>query len=171
MMRRLLVLMALILVSTTNSPLFAVVPYPFFDGFESGNYNSWTNGTSSFTRQVTSTTAASGTYSFSMTGGSSSHRQGVSAQFATAQAPTTVSFSVRSNSTSRSCGYFVLGPSSSNPVFCFFRSSGTIYVNRDETFRYQANTWYTIRLELDWANNNLDYYINGNLIKTNVTFE
>jgi hypothetical protein len=44
-------------------PAGAAVPYPFFDGFESGNANNWTVGPGSYTRSVTSALAASGTYS------------------------------------------------------------------------------------------------------------
>jgi hypothetical protein len=158
-----------------NGRILAVVPYPFFDGFESGSYSpNWISDGGSFTRQVTSATAAGGTYSFTLIGGASSHYTGVSASFAAAQAPATVSFSVRSASTTAADGYFSLGPSGSCPIFFFMNDKGRMYVNLsnggDTSYSYQANVWYNIRFDIDWTNQRFNYYVNEILIKQNIPF-
>ena len=144
--------------------------FPFFDGFESGNYNNWTESGGSYTREVTNITAASGTYSFTQIGGSGGHRDGVYAGFDEAQSPNVISFSVRSSSTSNSDGYFALGQTGNCPIFCYMKQNGNIHINFNETFGYSANTWYDIRFEIDWVLHQLDFYVDDVLITENLPF-
>jgi hypothetical protein len=146
------------------------VTYPFFDGFESGNWNNWSAGTGSYTRSVTNATAASGSYSFTLTGGNSEHFDGVSAQFASEQSPTEVSFAVRTNDPNGASGYFVLGPTGSCPIFFFMAPEGVFYVNDYTTVTYQPNVWYRIRYLIDWTAHTFDLYIDGTLITSDIAF-
>ena len=154
------------------SPVIAQIPYPFFDGFESGNYNNWTVGAGTYTRQVTSATAASGTYSFTQIGGNSTHSDGVIGSFSSGQMPTTISFSVRSSSTTSSAAYFVIyGGGGSNYIMGFYmKSTGYLWADGNETVPYQANTWYNIRFELNWTAHTYGYYVNNALIATAISF-
>ncbi|MBN1601842.1 MAG: choice-of-anchor D domain-containing protein [Chitinispirillaceae bacterium] len=152
-----------------NNAGLALVNYPFFDGFENGNWNNWTPGSGSYTRLVTSATAASGTYSFTLNGSNNTHYDGVSAQFATAQTPEDISFSVRVNDNTSACGYFVLGPTSSCPIF-FFMRRGEFYANEYTAVYYQPNTWYNVRFHIDWVSRNFDLYIDGELAVSDIPF-
>jgi len=155
-------------------PVTAVVTYPFSDGFENGSYSTnWTTGGGSYVRAVTNTTAATGTYSFTQTGGSSSNFNGVSASFSTGQRPSTISFAVRAASTAANGSYVVLcgGNGSQTQILWFYMTdAGYLYMNANATVPYQANTWYTVSLFLNWTNYTFDYYVNGQSIAKNIAF-
>lgn len=152
---------------------------PFFDGFESGSLNDWTNGSGAGTRQVVSTTAAAGTKSFYYDyQGSTGHFHGISRSFASASKPKSLSFWIRSGSTTTHDGYIVLtdGTYGDDLIWFFARGSGKFYVNGnlsggDESFSYQANVWYKVEFrDLDWISKNFDYYVNGTLVKADIPF-
>lgn len=146
------------------------VEYPFFDGFESGNWNNWSAQSGSYTREVTEATSASGRYSLTLTGGSY-HYEGVRAQFTSEIQPETVSFSVRSFSSSNADGYFVLRTSGGScPIFFFARGSGYFYANVETSYLYEADVWYDIRFEINWAETKFDFYINDVLVMADVAF-
>ena len=147
----------------------AQVSYPFYDGFESGNYNNWTVGTGTYTRSVTSATAASGTYSLTMIGGNGVMGDGVSASFAVAQKPLNVSFSVRSSSTTNYAGFFSVGTGASYIILFYMSTTGYFYLNTSLTTRsYAANTWYDIRFALNWTAQTFDFYVDNVLVSSGV---
>ncbi|MFZ2279090.1 MAG: tandem-95 repeat protein [Prosthecobacter sp.] len=153
-------------------------PLPFSDGFESGTLNGWANGSGAGTREIVSSTAASGSKSFHYNyQGSTDHFHGINRDFSPGSKPKTISFWVRSGSTTTHDGYFVLtdGTYGDDLIWFFARGSGKFYVNGDvggdETFSYQANVWYHVEFQdLDWTAKNFDYYVNGTLVKANIPF-
>lgn len=151
---------------------------PFFDGFESGSISDWTSGSGSGTRQVVSTTAATGTKSFFYDyKGATGHFHGISRNFSAGSKPKSISFWVRSGSTTTYDGYFVLKDGSNGADVIWFSAGGLgkFYVNGDvggdQTYAYQANVWYKVEFrELDWTTKKFDYYVNGSLVKANIPF-
>jgi hypothetical protein len=147
----------------------------FGDDFEDGNYDGWTVMGGAYTRQVTNTTAANGTvYSFTQTGGSISHLNGVKQTFDHIK-PDRMDFWVRSASTSVADGYFVigddnLGAGNSGLIWFYCRGTGYFWVNYNETFAYAANTWYHVEFVLDWNARTFDYYVNNSLIAAGIAF-
>ena len=147
----------------------------FGDDFEDGNYAGWTVMGGAYTRQVTNTTAANGTvYSFTQTGGSISHLNGVKQTFDHIK-PDRMDFWVRSASTSAADGYFVigddnLGAGNSGLIWFYCRGTGYFWVNYNETFAYAANTWYHVEFVLDWNARTFDYYVNSSFIAAGIAF-
>jgi|GEM_PF-366881 len=153
-------------------------PLPFSDSFESGTLSGWASGSGAGTREIVSTTAASGSKSFHYNyQGSTDHFHGINRDFSPGSKPKNISFWVRSGSTTTHDGYFVLtdGTYGDDLIWFFARGSGCFYVNGDvggdETFSYQANVWYHVEFQdLDWTAKNFDYYVNGTLVKANIPF-
>ena len=153
-------------------------PLPFSDSFESGTLSGWASGSGAGTREIVSTTAASGSKSFHYNyQGSTDHFHGINRDFSPGSKPKNISFWVKSGSTTTHDGYFVLtdGTYGDDLIWFFARGSGCFYVNGDvggdETFSYQANVWYHVEFQdLDWTAKNFDYYVNGTLVKANIPF-
>jgi hypothetical protein len=161
---------------------FAQISYAqcgtFYDGFESGTWNTvWTPAGGTYTQSVTTTNPGAGTYSFEQTG-NGSHTQGVVATFV-ASTPTSISYKVKTSAASTTGAYCVIGdvstPSNLGIFFCYFASSGLIRVYSSGSAVYQqaysANTWYTIELRnINFTTKTYDIWINNVLGVTNHPF-
>ncbi|UCD36956.1 MAG: choice-of-anchor D domain-containing protein [Fidelibacterota bacterium] len=157
----------------------ATVSLPFHDGFEDGDYDGWTDGGGSGVREVTSSTAAVGNYSFHFYYADSiaNHFHGIHQVFNAGAQPEYVSFYIRSGSTSQSDAYFVLTSNGgmTEVIWFFARSTGYLYINAnvggDESYAYNAHQWYHIELrDIDWSSKNFDYYVDGSLIMADIPF-
>jgi hypothetical protein len=149
----------------------------FTDDFEDGDFLGWTALGGTYTRSVTTATAADGTArSFLQTksGVSNGHNDGVYRTFSALQ-PTTVSWWARQSSTTRAGTYFLLystTTTSSYVVWHYFNDQGQIYLSQtpDVLTPYSANTWYHFELRnINWTARTYDYYINGVLTKAGAT--
>ena len=145
--------------------------------FENGDISDWTNDGGSYTRAVVTNTAAGGTHSLTLIGGTgSSHYNGVSHLLSNIQ-PTQVSFYVRASTTSSSGGYFVVGTGTNNSqaaVFFYMRSDGTMGLYEDaggwHAVPYSALQWYKITLAFDWVLKRVDFYVNDALAIASIPF-
>ncbi|HUW32630.1 MAG TPA: S8 family serine peptidase [Planctomycetota bacterium] len=144
------------------------------DDFEDGNFDEWENGTGTCTRQISTTTAAGGTHSFTIIGGSG-HYGGISRTLA-AMTPDRIDFHVRSGNATRTGAYVVIGtgPYTSQTAvnFCM-RSNGTmgLYANTQwYTTACVASRWFHVTLTLNWTTKKIDYYVDGRLIRAAVPF-
>lgn len=141
----------------------------FYDGFESGTWNTaWTSAGGSYTQSVTTTNPGAGTYSFEQTG-TGGHTQGVVATFV-ASTPTSLSYKIKTSASSTTGAYFVIGdastPTNLGIFFCYFASSGNIRVYSSGSAVYQqpysANTWYTIELRnINFTTKTYDIWIDN----------
>ena len=146
----------------------------FSDDFEDSDLVGWTVEAGSYTRQVTSATAAGGsTYSLTLTGGSNGHYNGVSHAL-TNLTPSQVNFYVRSGSTTAADGYFVTGVGtglSSQAVFFYMGQDGTFIVVNGTVFpAYVASQWYLISFVFDWVGRTFDFYVDGGLVEASIPF-
>jgi uncharacterized repeat protein (TIGR01451 family) len=146
----------------------------FSENFESGNFSSWVTGAGSYTRSVTSNTAAGGNYSFTLIGGNTAHYDGISHTLSNIT-PSRVTFNVRASATNVAGGYFVIGTGpavSANAVFFYMTSSGMgVYDgNSNHLVPYVANQWYKIAFVLNWTNKTVDYYVNDALAYSAIPF-
>jgi hypothetical protein len=168
-------------VSSGSSLMMPAVGLPFFDGFESGNFDQWQIDGQSGVREVTNATAAQGSYSFHhQSAVSGQHNQGIHKDFAAGSQPQYISFYVRPGSSSLANAYCVfysdtLGQVSSGQAIWFLAVSGHFYINGDvggdESYTYNALQWYFIEFRnIDWVLKNFDYFVNGGLIKADIPF-
>ncbi len=158
-----------------NVPL-EVENVPYFDGFESGNFDSWAIDGTGGLRSVVSDQVASGSYSFYYENTISiNHFHGIHQDFALDNQPDYVSFKIRPGSTTEADAYFVLTSGSTEAIWFYANRSSFLYVNGDvggdESVPYNVNTWYTIEFrDIDWEDKDFDYYVNGSLIKADISF-
>ncbi|MGB1315944.1 MAG: M4 family metallopeptidase, partial [Chitinophagales bacterium] len=68
----------------------------FFDGFESGNFATWTNNSGTYSKQVVNFGAASGNYALAFTNGSTNHTDGISKNVGILN-PDYISFKIKSD--------------------------------------------------------------------------
>jgi subtilisin family serine protease len=140
------------------------------DGFEDGNYDGWLDAGGSGTKEVTSATAAKGVYSYHEYNSSLGHFDGIYQEFGAIQ-PGYISFYIRSGSTSQADAYFVLHDSQGYEAIWFYADeSGSLYAN-DYYSPYVALQWYHIEFkEIDFVSKTFDYYVDGNLVATGISF-
>jgi immune inhibitor A len=148
----------------------------FWEGFESGNFNAWDTVADGAIKEVTSSTAAEGIYSFHYKSAVMG-QGGVFRDFMPNYCPNYVGFNVRTGSNLLASGYFRLdGNTSELSVIWFFAGhSGRFYVNADVggdmTYACNANQWYHVEFRnIDWVNKNFDYYVDNRLIKADIPF-
>jgi hypothetical protein len=157
----------------TSDAAFTIGPQIalFADDFEDGDYAGWTDGAGVYTREVTNLTAADGsTFSLSLTGGSSSHQDGVSHSFADLT-PTEVSFWVRSSDAAAANAYFVFGTPAASAVFFMMDDAGVLYVaNAMSAPAYVADQWYHVSFTMNWVGKTFDFYLDGGLVEANIPF-
>jgi len=93
----------------------------FAEDFEDGDYDGWINDGGNFTRQVTNQTSAEGSFCLTLIGGDKQFCKGISHELSNI-VPDRVEFYVRSSSTAKHDGYFVLGQNASiyNAVVFFY---------------------------------------------------
>jgi len=159
---------------TIEEPRESASPKMFEDGFEDGDYDGWLEAGSGV-KEVTSSTAAKGIYSYHESSSPSSHFNGIYQEFDFIQ-PGYVSFYIRSGSTTTSDAYCVLRNSVGEDLIWFFASqSGYLYINDDiggdQTYVYTALTWYHIEFKnIDFTTKTFDYYVDEELIKAGIPF-
>lgn len=148
----------------------------FHEDFEDGDISGWTAGAGTYTRQVTSETAAAGTTrSFTLIGGSGRPYDGVSHDLASIK-PNIVTFYTRSSANNKANGYFVVGTGADNSqtaVFFYNRSNGQMGIYDGTQFwgtPYESNTWYKIELIFNWTLKQVDFYVNDNLVQSGIKF-
>jgi len=152
-------------ITNTGKPLF-------IDTFEDGDYNGWMDAGGSYTREVTDQTAADGSrYSLSLTGGSTTHNNGLKYTLPNIQ-PTYLEFHVRFGSTSIADGYFILSDANGRNLLLFYGgNTGNLYANEYLSFPYSSNTWYHIELkDINWTLKTYDLFIDSHLIQENHAF-
>ncbi len=139
------------------------------EDFEAGNFNNWTLGGGSYTRQVTTSNPGGGNYSFQQIGGGG-HLGGVSQDFPSSQ-PAYVSFKVKPGSTTLADAYFLLGDVNSfgnGIAFFYAREDGLmglyISASSNSMIPYAANTWYHIEYRnINFSTKTFDFYVDGQL--------
>lgn len=150
----------------------------FYDGFESGSLGPvWQFGTGSYSRTVSTTTPAVGSYAFTHAStGSNSFYEGTYATWTPSQ-PTYISFWMRTNTTTAANGYVVIGNSGINTdngiLFCYFNASSGLRFFNSTGYNHPivANQWYHVEArDIDWVNRHMDIYIDNVLILTNWAF-
>jgi|GEM_PF-3264374 len=143
----------------------------FEDDFEDGNYNGWVHGSGTYTRTVTSATAAAGsTYSFTQIGGSSAHRNGVSQNIGVC-APEHISFYIRSASSTAADAYVLFQLGNQLPMYIYADDNGMFIVNSLPRFAYSANVWYHIEFSnINWTTHFFDLVIDGAPVQANIPF-
>ncbi len=151
-----------------------------FDGFENGDFTGWHADDTTGIREVTSSTAAEGRYSFHLQNNHSDNFQnvGISKYLGENYFPEFVSFNVRVASPSLASGYFVADGTVNEGVIWFYVCDGKFSVNGDNPYGNgdksvvcRENTWYHIEFRnIDWRQNRFDYYVDGALIKANINF-
>ncbi|PCH69915.1 MAG: hypothetical protein COC01_00325 [Bacteroidetes bacterium] len=146
----------------------------FTDGFEDGTYNKWQDDGGAYTREVTNTIAAVGSYSFKLTGGNVVLHDGISKKF-TPDTPNYVGFYFNSGATTTFDCIVSVGDSNTttNNGFIFFytRNSGTLYLNGNTTVAYNANQWYHVECKnIDYIAQTFDYYVDDVLIVAGLNF-
>jgi uncharacterized repeat protein (TIGR01451 family) len=146
------------------------------DDFEDGDSVGWTNYNSTFTAIVTNETAAGGTNSLRLTGGTANYTAGWRRGFTNSQ-PNKISFAVRASRTDKVAGRFTAysGSMYRSAVF-YFDSKGSMGLlgrQGQDGLRgvpYQSNRWYQVELTLNWVSQKVDCRIDGALVITNVSF-
>ncbi|MFH0816663.1 MAG: C25 family cysteine peptidase [Methanobacteriota archaeon] len=150
----------------------------FGDDFEDGDYDGWTDDGGEYQREVTSDTAAAASHcSLTLIGGDMRHFDGLHAVLPYIQ-PTNISFHVRTSSSTSADGYFVLGDNSTKSnlgmvFFYIYDGNLRLYVSGTEEYLspIAANVWYHVEFrDIDWNAKNYDYYVDDNLVATDVNF-
>jgi pseudomonalisin len=163
---------------THSTQLTLVVNAPFFDGFEGGNFSSWTSEAGSYARSVSSVNAAAGSFSYTQTGGDSlTPRNGLSHTLP-GVTPSYISFYAKSSTTTGASAYFVIGDDLVNTnrgiiFFAFNTGNLSVYdgINWRPGLPYTAGTWYFIEFRnIDWVAKTYDFYANGVLQLGGVAF-
>ena len=148
----------------------------FYDGFESGNLSTWLSGGGSYTNIVTTSAPANGTYSLSMTGGASTHYNGIYHSFGPA-AVSTLSYKVKTQGGGIT-GLVVIGDNnitSDNGMAMTYFSGNTFYFYTPSTgsitTTINPNQWYQVEFKnIDYSAKTFDYYFDGALLSTSVQF-
>jgi hypothetical protein len=138
----------------------------FEEDFASGTTTGWVNDV--LPGKIDSS-AARGSYSYTIDAGNGKHFSGVSYPLDNL-VPDQVEFYVKSDSTETNDGYFVIGESTSvEDIAAFFYMNdkgqmGLVYCeNGQEIFvskPYVADVWYKITLIMDWANRVVEFRVN-----------
>jgi len=139
----------------------------FREDFEDGDFAGWQVGSGSYTRSVTTSTAAAGTtHSLVQTGGATSVQNGLTYTFANVK-PTHIGWWVMQPTTTQDGAYFVLssGSSSNYMAWIYLKDTGYIRIYDSDTqlaeVSYLANTWYHIELRnINWTTKVFDFYVN-----------
>jgi hypothetical protein len=144
------------------------------ENFENGSYSDWTPATTNYTISATSTPGANATnYALSMTKTlSGTTPDGLFYSFSTGVQPKSISYWVKSSSTSGSVGYFSLSGAAGTIYYsCFACYLGTGYMTAASTtynsVSFTSGIWYHVELRnIDWSLRQFDLYINSTQIST-----
>jgi pseudomonalisin len=148
------------------------------DGFESGSFSSWTAEAGSYVRTISSSNPATGSFSYTQTGGDTvTPRNGLSHTLPSIT-PSYIAFYAKTSSTSGASAYFVIGDDNvnTNRGIIFFAFNGANLAVYDGTnwksgAASVANTWYFIEFKnINWVAKTYDFYVNGQLQAAGVAF-
>ena len=150
----------------------------FYDGFESGDFTSWTVEAGSYDRAISTTDPAAGSFSYTQTGGdAATPRTGLSHTLPYIT-PEYISFYAKTSSVPAASAYFVIGDDNvdTNRGIIFFAfNAGNLAVYDGLNWRsgisYVANAWYFIEFRnINWVAKSYDFYVNGRLQVAAVAF-
>lgn len=148
----------------------------FSDGFESGNISTWTDEGGTYTKQVTTTDPATGTYAAEMVGGDFNVApNGISHSFQSST-PDYISFRIKNSTNTSTNTFVVIGDNpafwNSGIIYIHMNGSGNIFVNPiGNVIPYSANQWYFIEMKnINFTTKRYDLYIDGVLESSNVSF-
>lgn len=156
----------------------------FYDNLDSITTNSWSYNLSQYdnvkSRAIDPDPDSESDLCFYIkkTTSQSDTRGGISQEFSASVRPSSVSFYVRSGSTSHSDGGVMMGKEDCSESDCIFRfeaaDDGFFRINRfsngDQSFAYEAGRWYHISLQnFCYVEKTFDYYIDGYLIKDGIS--
>jgi hypothetical protein len=148
----------------------------FVEDFEDGDFDGWTALNAFYTRSVTNTTAAAGTFSLvqmKSTNGSI-HYDGLSRTFTSPVQPARISWWARAEQVNQHVAYFIpmaTTSTGSDVVFVYFTASGQISVGGNTTVfaTYVASRWYNIELRnINWTARTFDVYVDGVLLRASL---
>ncbi len=159
-----------------TSQLFAYsCTLPLFeDGFEDGTYNQWTDAGGGYVITATTSTAAVGNYSLSLTGGNFAQFDGVNTSF-TPGTPDYVGFYVNASMPIFfNDANVVIGDdnTTTNGGVMFFYAEWTGSFNMNGIITaFNPGQWYHVEYKnVDFSSQVFDYYIDNSLIQSNVPF-
>jgi len=138
----------------------------FYDGFESGDIATWIDEGGAYTKQVTTTAPANGSFAAELVSGVAGHVDGISHTFTPTQAPS-ISFYMKSSSTSQYGGFVVIGDNpisaTTGIIYMYMTNAGGWYLNTGILgATYVADQWYLIELRnIDYSTQTYDFYIDG----------
>jgi len=150
----------------------------FSDGFEAGNFSDWTIEAGSYVRAITTSNPATGSFSYTQTGGDTlTPRNGLSHSLPSST-PSYISFYAKTSVTSGASAYFVIGDDNvnTNRGIIFFAFNGANLAVYDGTnwllgAASLANTWYFVEFKnINWVAKTYDFYLNGRLQVAAVAF-
>ncbi|MGB1019443.1 MAG: hypothetical protein ACPGVH_10225, partial [Chitinophagales bacterium] len=143
----------------------------FFDGFESGNFATWTNNSGTYSKQVVNFGAASGNYALAFTNGSTNHTDGISKNVGILN-PDYISFKIKSDVNNQYGSFTSIQDNLGRELFFGYMSNGgTFYINSSSSINYAANVWYNFELKnIDYTSKTYDLYINDVLVNANMSF-
>ena len=158
---------------TTQLFAYSCAPALFYDGFEDGTYNKWTDAGGGYTITPTTSTAAVGNYSLQLSGGNWAFYDGVYTNF-NPGTPDYVGFYVNATSTFNWDAGVTIGDNNTttNGGIITFSADWSGSFNMNGIFNvFNANQWYHIECQnIDYINVTFDYYIDGVLIQASVPF-
>lgn len=144
--------------------------------FEDGQFQDFSlNNPGIYSYTFTPNDPAEGNLSLKMDGGNFIHSNGLQGEIKNCQSES-ISFYVKSNSTTTADGYFIVQePSFHDVIFFFMRNDGFMGVFNSSSDNYMMpyleNVWYNIEFkDIDYSNQQYDFYVDGNLIAANVSF-
>jgi hypothetical protein len=155
--------------------MFGPAPIPIFsEDFEVASLEGWTTNFGTFA--LTDSTASEGNRSLLLSGGNGQPLTGVKRSLPNLK-PTRVSFAARAPSSTVAGGAFMIGsgPTAQNAVALFtFSQGGTMGIADSQggayLVSYESNRWYHVTLDINWENQTLDFYIDGNLVEQGIPF-
>lgn len=177
-MRIFLSTLLFILLFTPSPSTFAQCSASFESGFESGTYSPpWTSVSASHSYTMLNSNVAQGSYALQVNGGSTTHQQGLQANFPVIT-PTSASWYVNPSGTG-STNYVVIGGAGMSLTNCiaFFFWKGDLGVLRfvhlsgELDVPVAQNVWHHIELRnINYSTRTFEVWINGNLISASTSF-
>jgi uncharacterized repeat protein (TIGR01451 family) len=161
----------------TLSALLGMETALFSDSFESGYLSSWRSDGGDYVHAIATNTATRGQYCLKLEGGSGSTFDGITHLLPNTQ-PTHINFSIRAACNDLDAGYFAAGtpPMDLYKAIVFHLDAHGrmgIFDGSDQPLAvkyYNSNRWYNVSLALNWTNHTLAYYVDEQLVATNIAF-
>jgi hypothetical protein len=144
----------------------------FVEDFEDGDFTGWTSGAGTYTRQVSTTTAANGTTrSLSLyKSGTTASNDGLYRTFSALQ-PGSISFWIYPYYYPYTV--FYSSDTTAAPLVTFYFSSTTLYMSAvtSTSAAVTPNTWHRVELRnINWTARTFDYWLDGTQRTTGTAF-